>query len=252
VIIDPPAIAGSPPANRTALPLNSGAINVDQKGLDWGDSQIQTYLADRRVGSIKIDFRMPNRKVTIPLFLMNDPAGTQTEEQARAQLQQKVGTLQMSGGWLMRQRAGGPATYADIIDAVLTLPDVWGETGAIEANVNLILEVSPDFYGDELALDLATVSGGVLTGPLQQGGANAVIQGDHLGRASIIVTDTSGADQSSLIWAFRQTYYDSAATAHLMYEAEALNPISPATTATVSGRAGVQHTALATQWVPIV
>ena len=252
VIIDPPAIAGSPPANRTALALNGGAINVDQKGIDWGDSQIQSYLADRRVGSIKIDFRMPNRKVTIPLFLMNDPSGSPTEEQARAMLQQKVGTLQMSGGWLMRQRAGGPATYADIIDAVLTLPDVWGETGAIEPSVNLVLEVSPDFYGDEIALDLATVSNGVLTGPLKLSGSNALVQGDHMGRASIIVTDTTGNDQSSLIWAFRQTYYDSSATAQLMYEAENLNPVSPAATATVGGRSGVLHQALATQWVPIV
>jgi len=254
VMIDPPAIAGSPPANRTALSLNSGGILIDQKGIDWGDSQIQTYLADRRVGSIKIDFRMPNRKVTIPLFLMDDPSGSLTEEQVRAMLQQKVGTIQMSGGWLMRQRAGGPATYADIVDAVLTLPDIWGETGGIEPSVNLILECSPDFYGDELTLDVATVSGGALTGALQLSGSNAVIQGDHMGRANIIVTDTSGFDQTSLIWAFRQTYYDPSSTAHLVYSASALNPISPATTGTTAGRTTVISPALpaSPSWTPIV
>lgn len=252
VILDPAVLASAPPANRTQLDLNSGSILVDQRGIDWGDSQIQTYMADRRVGSIKIDFRMPNRKVTIPLFLSDDPDGV-TEEQARAQLQQKVGLFQMRGGWLMRQRAGGPATYADIMDAVLTLPDVWGETGAVEPNINLILECSPDFYGDETTADLAVVSGGVLSGPLQQGGANAVIQGNHLGRASIIVSDTSGNNQSSLIWGFRSTYYDPAPTAALMFEAESLDPVSPTVVTTVAGRLGVQNTSLVSSgWTPLV
>jgi hypothetical protein len=255
VVLDPPAVASGAPGFRTQLDLNSGPIRVDQKGLDWGDSQIQTYLADRRVGSIKIDFRMPNRKVTIPLFLMDDdtPGGTGlSEEQARAMLQEKVGLIQMRGGWLMRQRTGGAPTYTDVIDAVLTLPDVWGETGGIETNVNLILECSPDFYGDPITLDSATVTAGQLTGPLQDSGSNAAIAGDHLARTEIHVTDTSGADQVSLIWGFRATYFDTASTAQLTYQAENLGTLSPATATTVAGRVGVQNANLTTGWSPIL
>jgi len=425
VVLDPYAIASGPPGNRTQLDLNNGPIQVDQKGIDWGDSQVQVYMADRRVGSTKIDFRMPNRKVTIPLFLMTDdaPGGTGlTEEQGRQMLREKVGLLQMSGGWLMRQRAGGPATYADVIDAILTLPDVWGETGAVESNIALILECSPDFYGDEITLPQLSATGAMetlLPGPGQTGnllsnpnfeadtvggttvsgwlssgsvfwitggssflvladndnhtpGSKALqitsgppttgaeipisgtflagqtytfsiyakapaggisinlafgcfspsdramnstltltsawqrfwvtwtpsanrasnvsaavqingssgnvieidsamvttdpapvtyydsnssvglILGDHQGRASIVVNNTSGVDQIGLLWAFRWTFYDGTLTSKLIYEAEDLNPVSPAAAATVASTNGVQHSSVGTVWTPVL
>lgn len=56
------------------------------------------------------------------------------------------------------------------------------------------------------------------------------LAGDHPGRVRIVVTDSSGHDQKEVFWGFRSKHYDSANTAKLFYEAEALTPLVPVTT----------------------
>lgn len=257
VQLDPPAVATA----RTALDLNVDPVRVDQKGIDWGQAAITAYMAQQsKYGSAPADFIVPNRTVTIPLFLgtgsyPSQEAAIVGEENARSQLQQKVGLLQREGGFLLRQRAGGPAMYADIVNATLTLPDVYGETAGVEPDVSLVLECLPDFYGDEVTLDAISATG-VYTGILKLSGATAVVQGDYPARARIIVTDTSGDNQLALLWGIRSRHYDASTEAALFYEAESMTALNGATVTALSGASGgdvLEMAAVpATSWTAIL
>lgn len=84
------------------------------------------------------------------------------------------------------------------------------------------------------------------------------IDGDYPGRVRVVVDDKQGQDQLGLIAAFRSRHYDSASTAALAYEAEALTPLDTAATATLSGAAGgasnntIQHSNLGADWTPVL
>ena len=253
VQLDPPAVA----TGRTMLNLNAGPFSIGGTaggvGVDWGQSVLTEYLAQQgQYGSTVADFIIPNRTITIPLLLGGGP--TDDVEAAMQSLRQKVALFQREGGWLLRQRSGGPAMYADVVSATLTLPDVWGETGDVEPDVVLTLECLPDFYGDEVTLDVQAATG-VFDAVLTQGGQPAVIQGDHPARCRIVVTDTSGNPQLSALWGLRARHYDPASTAALFYEAEALTLLNGATVLSdglASGGFHVEASSLPAVWVPIL
>lgn len=249
--LDPTAIA----PDRTMLDLNDGPITC--KSVDWGDAEVTAYQTQEgQYGNSVADFVLPNRTITFTLGLgMDDGINGVTEEEARARLQQKVGLLQREGGQMLRQRAGGPAMYADIVEANLAIPDEWGETGGIEDGVTLVLQTLPDFYGDEITLDTITATGAGAA-VLQSAGSQAVIKGDYPARARLIVTDTSGNDQHGLLWGVRSRYHDSASTAALFYEAESMTPLNGAASAAVSGMSGGHAIEIvnppAGVWVPML
>lgn len=225
-------------ANRAMLDLNSGPIRVGGSagggsGIDWGQAAITAYQTQEgQYGNGVADYVIPNRIVTIQLGLGMDESGTQ--ESVREQLQQKVALLQREGGVLLRQRPGGQPMYADIMNATLTLPDVWGETGDIEPDVQLVLECIPDFYGDEITLDAITGTGEVV-GVLQKSGAQAAISGDYPARCRILVTDTSGHAQEGVLWGLRSRHHSAAATAALSYRAQDLLRTGGATVTALAG-----------------
>lgn len=241
VILDPSAVS----TNRTQLNLNSGAFSIGGTeagtGVDWGQSAITTYETEQQVwGNAVADFRVPNRTITIPLMVAADD---DTDfETALQQLRQKVSLFQREGGWLLRQRDDGPALYAQVVNATLTLPDVWGEAGDLEPDVSLVLEALPDFFGDEITLDQIHCTG-YCDSVLKQSGVQAVIEGDHPGHVRIVVTDTSGTDQNDMLWGFRSRHYDSASTAALFYEAAVLNPTGAVSLAGAYGGSAVQVSA---------
>lgn len=258
VILDPPQITQSGTATpRSSLDLNTGPLQIGGSssgiGVDWGDSAITTYEANQTWGQAVVDFRVPNRTVTIPLLLGADSSAA--EETVRSQLQQKVALFQREGGWIMRQRGTGPAMYADIVNASLTLADVWGETGDVEPGVVLTLECLPDFYGDEITLDTLAATG-CFSSVLTLSGSAAMIVGDHPARARVIVTDTSGHDQKGMIWGARAKHYDPASTAKLFYEAEAMTALNGAGSVSdtaCSGGTKVQiNTLPAGSWVSVL
>lgn len=204
VILDPSAVA----TGRRELDLNSGPIRVAQAGIDWGDAAITAFMADQqRYGSAPVEFRIPNRMVTIPLGLGMDDSDS--EETVRSQLQQKVALLQREGGWLLRQTGSGPAMYADVVNATLHLPDVWGDGGGVEPDVVLTLECLPDFYGDEIALNTITATGechAVLTGSTISEGENVIADGSF-------ESDTVGALPPTWVDTYTSAYLVDGATA---------------------------------------
>ena len=248
VVLDPEEVA----INRTPFDLNSGGVRVDQSGVDWGDAAISAYMADLIIGSDPVDYRIPNRIITIPLGLGMDDAGT--FEADRAALQQKVGLLQREQGWLKRELQGGAHVFADVVNATLTIPDKTGEAAGVEDGVKLQLECKPDFYGDEVTLDSLSSSSGDIAAVLQQAGENAVVPGDYSARCRVIITNEGSNDVRGLLWAFRSGEYD--ADAPVTLEAEGLTPLNGATTTTHADTSGghvVQHSSLpGGTWVPVL
>lgn len=244
VQLDPTAVS----TNRTMLDINNPSTGIQiggtssGQGPDWGISEISEYAAQQsRYGSTVADYVWPNRTITIPIVLGNSAVDPNTALQS---LREKVALFQREGGWLRRQRSGALNLYADVVDAQLTVPDAWGEGGHFEPSVTLTLICLPDFYGDEISLDSVAATG-VYTGVAAISGVAATILGDHPSRCPVIVTDTSGNNQLSLIWGLRSRYYDSSATAALFYEAEALTPVNGAAVITgVSGASGGKTVAI--------
>jgi hypothetical protein len=143
------------------------------------------------------------------------------------------------------------AVYADVVNAGLALPDKYSHLG-MEADVLLSLEAIPDFYGDEIPL-----SDHVETTLPWLKFTESGILGDYPGRLRLVVDNDSSADWLGLVAAVRSRRYDSAATAALAYEAEALTPLDTAAATALTGASGagsntIRHNNLGTQWTPVL
>jgi hypothetical protein len=247
LVIDPSEVA----VEREEFELHLGDLRVGEGGPDWGQAAIVAAMAEAARGELPVDFRIPNRQITIPLLL--GAAGGADFDTQRRYLQAKVALIQREGGWLKRQDPGKNPVYLDLVNAVLTLPDRYGHTN-LEADVVLTLEALPDFYGDEIALtDHAetTLPEVVFT--------ETDIDGDYPGRLRLVVDNDSTADQLGLVASVRSRHYDAAATARLAYQAEALTPLDTASIVTLAGASGggsnnaVRHSGLVTSgWVPVL
>lgn len=230
VKLDPSTIS----VNRTEFDVTP---LIKWQGVDWGDAAIQAYLADQEVGSSPVDYRLPNRTIQIPFNLKN--IGGITFSTIRGQLQQKTGLFQREGGIIQRIVNGVPY-YADIVDAVLHLG---GTTYAafknFDIDATLTLTTLPDWYGDEVILDAGSDSSGKFISKLQLSGVDAVIAGHMPGRLRIIASSTgAGADLHGMLWGLRSRYYDSATTAALFYEAEALSAFNGAASISAASASG--------------
>lgn len=235
VVLDPPAVI----TGRTQLDLNDGAIGVggpsSGTAIDWGDAAVKQYLAEQQYGEGAVSFRVPNRVITIPLLIGAEGTSTVAEEEeARRKLNGKVALLQRQGGVLLRQRPGHEPLYADIMNATLTLPDVYGETGGVEPNTVLKLEVLPDFYGEEITLDAIEQTGQVVA-VLQESAAQAVIKGDYPARTRIVLSEKAKHDQKGALWGLRSTFFDAAASAALFFDAKDMTPINGASVVVSGG-----------------
>lgn len=218
-------------------------------GPEWGEADATQYLAQGTVGSFSVDYRLENRTATFPLILQN-VTGT-TFEEARASLQAKAALWQREGGVISRETSVG-TVYATVVGAKLTLGGSWMQADReIDLDAVLTVDYIPEWVGAEVEL---TATGGV-------SGTGEVITvvspaaGDHPGPCRIVVTDTSGEVQRGLLWGMRAKHYDSAATAALSYEAEALTRLSGATAVALSGASGgtaVKRASLIPSWSPVV
>src|SRR4051794_34902323 len=106
--LDPPAVAT---AGRLELDLSADPIRGESRGIDWGDAAVTQFMSnEQRWGAAAIDFRVPNRIVTIPLGVGTDDAGTGFDPAFDA-LRQKVALFQREGGWIKRDSGRGFPLY---------------------------------------------------------------------------------------------------------------------------------------------
>ncbi len=250
IILDPSEVAD---AERTELDIHDGDILVAKSGPDWGESALQLYKTQQAWGEVVVDTWAPNRQVQIPLVVGgNNPVGFSA---ARLALQAKVARIQAEGGWLKRTLKDGKKLYLDIVRGGASLKMGGGDEQAlydIDADAVLTLECLPDFYEDEI-----TSSDHVETTNPELIAVEAVAKGDYPGRLTITVDEDSGVDQLGLKAALRCRHYDSAATAALVYEAEALTALDAAAATALTGASGagkntIAHTNLGANWTPVL
>ena len=196
-----------------------------------------------------IDYRLPNRQITIPLNLRT--LGATTFSTIRSSLQQKVGLFQRQQGQIMRQ-VGSTPLYADMQSATLHLGGAWLQAYRdVDVDAVLTLECLPDWYGDEITLTTHTET----TLP-HLFFTEATINGNYPGRVRIIATNGTAVDQHGLLWGLRSQYYNAGTTAALFYEAESLSALNLAAGAALAGASGgtviTQGSLPANTWVPIL
>lgn len=248
IILDPPEVA----SDRIELDITSDEICPTAEGIDWGNAEIEAYLAEMERGSAPVDYRIPNRTVTIPLIVR--ATSTYTLDQARVRLQQKVSLIQREGGWLKRVTSGGATVYLDLVNASLKLSGNWLQAHRdIDHEASLTLEAIPEFYEDEIALTNHSET----TNP-ELIFTEAGIRGDTPGRLRLVVTNGSTEDQRGMLLGIRSRNYDSASTAALAYQAEAMTPMDTAATAALTGASGSGNNTLRNAsvsgvwWTPIL
>lgn len=253
LVLNPKEVATE---GRTEINLHFDATQVRESGPDWGQFEPDMFMVEGAYGSIPIDDRLPNRVISIPLVL----GATGDFDAARIALQAEVARIREEGGWFKRECIGGAygeageRLYADIVKASLKLGGgTKPASQGIDPDAELILEVLPDWYGDEEVGELHEGAGDLSW--VEQ------IKGELPGRVtSLTVTDKSGNNQMGLGYHFRRKNYSSDAGAAWAFEAEDLVPLDLATIATLSeaspaGSAAnnsILHNNLSTSWTPVL
>jgi hypothetical protein len=251
VILDPAEVAIE---GREELDLHNGAILIRPEGIDWGQSEIEAFMAKQKVGERVIDYVLPNRVITIPLLLGGEGSG-EDYDAARVALEAKVSRInEDGGGWLKRELIGGSYgeagkyLFADIEKATLKLgDDTKAILDAVDDQAELILEALPDFYGDWVEGEVHEGIGDVSW--------TEQIKGNLPGRVDLGVTEKSEKRQSGLAWHFRRAHYSAAGTANWAYEAEALTKLDAAAEIELAGASGtkvIRHNKLGTDWTPVL
>jgi hypothetical protein len=209
---------------------------IDHEGIDWGDAQIAAFMSETDVGEVPVDFRMPNRQITIPLAFVN--RGTITAQVARARLQAKLALFQREGGWVKRVTNSGGTVYADVVDGAFHATSAPGYASNRDEDyeASATLSLIPEFYGNEITLgDHSTTTAAELVF------TETTVRGDVPGRVRLVVDNDEAQVQQSLIWGFRARNYDAAdaaTTARIAWDAEAFNSITAGTAGAFAGAVG--------------
>jgi hypothetical protein len=242
IVLDPSEVAGT----RTQVTISNWAAS----DVDWGQATIDAYMSEAARGNVPVDFRVPNRVVSIPLRLRT--IGATSFDTIRSQIQAKVGLFQREGGWLKRTSTLGDV-FADVVNASLQLGGVgFHETRSMDVDGVLTLECLPDWYQAEV--DLGTTSETTLPEVRK---VMATVKGNYPCRVRIVVNENDADSQLGLIWGIRSANYSAAATAALAYEAEALTPLDTAAITALTGASGagsntMRHNNLSTGWTPVL
>lgn len=242
IILDPGEVA----TGRTALDITPW-IKAD--GIDWADAEIAQYAAEAQRGQIPVDYRLPNRQVSIPLVLQ--AKGGTAFETVRANFQAKAALFQREGGWIKRVTSAGSAVWADVQNATLKLSGSWSQAHkGYDVEASLGLELTPDFYGAEV-----TLADHVETTAAEIRFTETGIDGDYPGRVRIVVDNDEAQNQLGLIWSFRSRHYSSSGLATPVYEGESLTVLDAASSVALTGASGgnaIRHNSLATTWTPVL
>ena len=208
IVLDPSEVATS----RTAFDITPW---VKADGIDWGDAAITAYMAQSQRGELPVDYRIPNRTVTIPLSVRN--VGGTTFHTARGLVQAKAAMFQTEGGWLKRVASSGGTAYLDVVNATLHLGGGWDQAYKdFDVAATLTLEATPDFYGNEVDLgdNTSTNSYVIFT--------ETGIAGNYPARCRIVVDDDQPISRLGLMWAARSKNYTSSAANGILFPASEL------------------------------
>ena len=202
---------------------------VKSDGVDWGDGAITAYMAQAQRGEVPVDYRIPNRTITMPLSIRN--VGGTAFATARNMIQAKAAQFQTEGGWLKRVASSGGTAYLDVVNATLHLGGGWSQAAKdYDVDATLTLEATPDFYGNEVDLgDNTTTSSHIIF-------TETGIAGNYPARTRIVVDDDQPVSRLGLMWAVRSKNYSSSAANGIYFPASELTAMD---------------TAIGTNWTPL-
>ncbi len=226
ITLDPSEVS----TGRTSLDITPW---IDHDGVDWGDAAIASFMSETDVGEVPVDFRMPNRQITIPLAFVN--RGTVTAQQARAKVQRKIALFQREGGWLKRVTHRHGTIYADIVDGMFHASSAPGYASkqSMDLDASATLSVIPEFYGNEITLaDHSTTTVDELVF------SETTVRGDIPGRVRLVIDNDQASAQTSLIYGFRARNHDAATTAKLPWEVESFSTLGTGARASLAGASG--------------
>ena len=163
-------------------------------------------MAQQTPGESVVDYKIPNRTITIPLVMRT--SGTATFTNARDQLSTKVAQIQSSGGWLKRVTSQGGTYFADVVSASLVSPGGWLQSHRdVENEAVLTLTAKPDFYGAEETLsDHTETSAAEITFTETTTNGGDFPLGD---RVRVVIDEDDAENQRGLFWSFRARHYNS-------------------------------------------
>ncbi|HET7588590.1 MAG TPA: hypothetical protein VFK14_00170 [Solirubrobacterales bacterium] len=245
VVLDPSEVAIE---GRVELDIHLGNIQIGEAGPDWGDYEINAFMAKVAMGEVAVDEEIPNRTITIPLVL----GATGDFDAAREAVQAWAAKVNHQGGGnLKRELIGGSygeaggKLFADCVKASLKLGGGSAQArDGIDPDAVLTIEALPDFYGDRIE-ETAFEGTGDVAKTFQ-------IKGNLPGRAEIFVTEKSGRDQLALPWHFRREGYS--AEAPWAMNVEEWELFGAAAKAALAGSAApkvVTHSSLGTNWTAV-
>lgn len=245
VVLEPDEVALP---GRIEIDIHHGEIQVGEQGPDWGEYEINAFLAKREMGEISIDEEIPNRKIELPLVL----GASGDFDAARIAVQAWAANVNHNGGGhLKREIIGGSygeagkKLFADCVKATLKFGGGSSQArDGVDDQATLTIEALPDFYGDRIEFE-----------PFEGTGDAAKtfqIKGNLPGRAEILVEEKSGRNQLAVPWHFRCRDYS--AEAPWAMNVSTFERFGTAAEATVAGSIAtkvVQHSNLGTSWTPV-
>jgi hypothetical protein len=242
IVLDPPEVADS---DRVALDITPW---VKQDGVNWGDAAMEAFVAPLEVGEVVIDYRLPNREITIPL--VPKAVGGTSFAAIRGLVQAKAARWQEEGGWIKREPTTGGTVFCDVTQNGLTLGGGWEQAHqGVDPNAELRISALPEFYENKVSGTAHTSTNGEAIW------TETAVGGNLPSRVSLAVKDTSGTASLGVKYAFRCKHYSAAPTAALSYAATSLEPLNGATKTALSGALGgtaVKYSKLPITWQGIL
>jgi hypothetical protein len=239
---------------RVELDLDSLGLAVRAEGVDWGEAAITAQMVRRAEGEESSDGHRDGVPIRIPIRVKED--GDVSLAQAAQVLQAKFGTIQVHGGWVLRDfdddgGFAGPLGYR-ILRHTAQLSGLQGWLFANRQDApDVVLTATrmPIGYSTEKveSEEFLEESERELVYELPPGTGTAE------GLSQITVTNLNEfADLRGLIWSEECRDYQEGPTAEPEYDAADLTLRGAAELKTVAGIQVVQHSSLTAGWMAIL
>lgn len=251
LILDPPEFI----QNRVAVDLQQEGLEILAQGLDYGESSAQVEMVRKAIGEGVVDRRWPAVECTVPLIVREE--GETSLAASNHNVEAKVGLWQQRGGWIRRDFADAAGHSGSVGCPVFTagLTPVQGWTAShrqVAPDVALKLKRWPIWYAT-VEIEGAEVKA---SGVRDLKWEIAEMLGTAPGLIRVRIKNENATEAyRALISSIESEHFSSAATADLVYEAEALTPTGGAKVVEAAGASGgkvVEHSALTAGWVTIL
>lgn len=212
LILDPT----SEDASNTQLDITSSALGYFLLGHDYPtpeNDEVWAYSADTE-GEQRANTRRKNRTITVKVRCIEPSGGTPSIGTIVSNLQRKVGKLNAEGGTYKRVLPSGDEIVFTVRSATIQVPADKQWITLKKADVDLVFTCAPLGLGPLQTLGTHTATAKAPLVFTETG-----IKGDVTATASLRIGNATNA-KTWVTWGQQSRYYDAAAGAALLLEAE--------------------------------